>query len=561
MISTTETIVSSKIHILPREREEMSKLVIRQAVWKYFQEHDLANFPHSVYRRIPNFKGADEAAAKLAALDCFKDAKSVKVNLDKPQGDVRYLTLEQDKTLLVPTPGLRTGLFNSMTNTSAGENTPENLKLLSQNDGMKKHSKSLQLEDEAKVDLIVVGSVAVSKTGQRIGKGEGFVDLEYGMMRQMKCVTDKTLIVTTVHDVQVFDTLPDALFGPHDVPVDIIVTPTEVIRVATPPPKPTGILWKLLQADKFLRVAILRKLWQMEKDAGGDVTLATDSEPVPTEDDIVQYWQELEAKREASREARASRRGTRGRRGGMRRGRGRGRRGGYSGGEGEEMEDEDGKDIQVTVNMNKRNRIVRRTVKSANMVDRDAIEAQDEEDGGEMRGRGRGRGGRMRGRRGRGFYGGPPPFSIFLGNVPSFSRTREIKEAVKDVIDKKAQGVDIQRRTQAGYAFLRFNRLGEEHADELVDSLQGLKILDQEVTVEKAHSRSPGEENGDGEEGESGFRGGRGGRRGGKRYRGARRGRGGPGGYGEDRRRRRDDDEEEAEENGEEGEQFHEAKE
>ena len=40
------------------------------------------------------FQGADEASAKLAELDCFKNAKSVKVNLDKPQGQVRFLTLE-----------------------------------------------------------------------------------------------------------------------------------------------------------------------------------------------------------------------------------------------------------------------------------------------------------------------------------------------------------------------------------------------------------------------------------------------------------------------------------
>mgnify|MGYP000728279349 CR=1 FL=1 len=39
-------------------------------------------------------QGADEAGAKLAELDCFKNAKSIKVNLDKPQGEVRYLTLE-----------------------------------------------------------------------------------------------------------------------------------------------------------------------------------------------------------------------------------------------------------------------------------------------------------------------------------------------------------------------------------------------------------------------------------------------------------------------------------
>lgn len=133
----------------------------------------------------------------------------------------------------------------------------------------------------------------------------------------------------------------------------------------------------------------------------------------------------------------------------------------------------------------------------------------------------------------------------------SFYRTREIKEAVKGVIDDKARGVDIQRRTYAGFAFLRFNRMEADQADDVVSALQGLKILDQEVVVEKARTksaRSESEQNGEegyaNEDGTPPARGGRGGRRGGKRYRGARRGRGAfGGGRGEDRRRKRDDDE------------------
>lgn len=46
-------------------------------------------FPRPVYNRIPNFKGAAEAAAKLAELDAFKNANTVKVNPDKPQEPVR----------------------------------------------------------------------------------------------------------------------------------------------------------------------------------------------------------------------------------------------------------------------------------------------------------------------------------------------------------------------------------------------------------------------------------------------------------------------------------------
>ena len=53
------------------------------------------------------------------------------------------------------------------------------------------------------VDLIVVGSVAVSEKGYRIGKGEGFADMEWGMMATMGAVRADTIVVTIVHDCQV----------------------------------------------------------------------------------------------------------------------------------------------------------------------------------------------------------------------------------------------------------------------------------------------------------------------------------------------------------------------
>lgn len=52
--------------------------------------------------------------------------------------------------------------------------------------GMAKYATPLDLEDKITVDLIVVGSTAVCpETGARIGKGEGFAELEYGMLRWM----------------------------------------------------------------------------------------------------------------------------------------------------------------------------------------------------------------------------------------------------------------------------------------------------------------------------------------------------------------------------------------
>jgi len=44
----------------------------------------------------------------------------------------------------------------------------------------------------------VVGSSCVSPNGARLGKGEGFAEVEYGIMRLMGAVDENTPVVTTV---------------------------------------------------------------------------------------------------------------------------------------------------------------------------------------------------------------------------------------------------------------------------------------------------------------------------------------------------------------------------
>ena len=55
------------------------------------------------------------------------------------------------------------------------------------------------------MELVVVGSVAVDRrTGRRIGKGEGFADLEWALAASNHggAVSKNTLVATTVHDCQ-----------------------------------------------------------------------------------------------------------------------------------------------------------------------------------------------------------------------------------------------------------------------------------------------------------------------------------------------------------------------
>ncbi|MEF8856823.1 MAG: 5-formyltetrahydrofolate cyclo-ligase, partial [Haloplanus sp.] len=90
-----------------------------------------------------------------------------------------------------------------------------------------------------RIDLIVSGSVAVSEDGARVGKGEGYSDLEFAVLRAFDVVDEATTTATTVHERQVVSVPPP---DDHDVPMDLVVTPERVLRPDVGS-KPSGIRW------------------------------------------------------------------------------------------------------------------------------------------------------------------------------------------------------------------------------------------------------------------------------------------------------------------------------
>jgi 5-formyltetrahydrofolate cyclo-ligase len=113
----------------------------------------------------------------------------------------------------------------------------------------------LTLDELQPVDLIVCGTVAVNREGVRIGKGGGYSDIEFALLAERGLAGDRTTIVTTVHPLQLVDEpLPET---EHDVRVDVIVTPGEVLR--TPERRrPRGILWDHLDEEKRAAIPVLR---------------------------------------------------------------------------------------------------------------------------------------------------------------------------------------------------------------------------------------------------------------------------------------------------------------
>jgi len=257
------------------------KWAIRKRIWDHMEANDIAAAPRPVHHRIPNFVGAELTASQVEQLPEFRRAKCVKVNPDRPQAPVRLATLRAGKLLLVPQPRLRTGFFSVLDPTKID---PSLYSLAVTQQGVVRFGEPVDLDEKMKIDLIVIGSVAVdAASGCRLGKGEGFAELEYGMLRLMEAIDDDTPVVTCIHDCQLVDDIPVDRMLCHDVPVDIICTPTRTIRLQPLLPKPKGIYWDKLSPQKLGSIRILQKLKaKLERDLGEQLPSGPDEILPPT---------------------------------------------------------------------------------------------------------------------------------------------------------------------------------------------------------------------------------------------------------------------------------------
>lgn len=231
----------------------LSKEEIRQRIWSIMEEYNIARFPRPVYGRIPNFVGSDIAARRLSEQEEFKRANVIKVNPDAPQSIVRYLTLLSGKTLLMPTPRLKFGFLIL----DPAKIPRRAYSEASSIHGAFKYGETCGIDEIPSVDLIVAGSVAVSKDGVRIGKGGGYSEIEYGILREIGAVDKKTPILTTVHDVQIVDFVPREEF---DLTVNAIITPTKIVRIVNVGERPKGIIWDKLSEERIKEIPILSQL-------------------------------------------------------------------------------------------------------------------------------------------------------------------------------------------------------------------------------------------------------------------------------------------------------------
>ncbi|NUB90890.1 5-formyltetrahydrofolate cyclo-ligase [Haloterrigena sp. SYSU A558-1] len=231
----------------------VDKETIRQRVWDDLEESGEARFPFPPHGRIPNFAGADDAAERLAEQPEWRDATTIKANPDAPQLPVRRAALRAGKTVYMAVPRLA----DEKCFLKLDPDVLADYDAATTVSGSSKHGERVGPDAVEEIDLIVSGSVAVTDDGGRIGKGEGYSDLEYAILRGLGLVDDSTAVATTVHERQLVDD-PVAI-GDHDVAMDLVVTPERTIRPESRA-QPSGIDWDLLDEGRLEEIPVLRRL-------------------------------------------------------------------------------------------------------------------------------------------------------------------------------------------------------------------------------------------------------------------------------------------------------------
>jgi len=191
----------------------------------------------------------------LTELPEWKTARRIKCNPDAPQRAVRLAALREGKNVVMAVPRLRAERCFLELDPRALGSRPAHAATIK---GASTFGVPVLPGQIGRIDLVVAGSVAVNRTGARVGKGGGYSDLEFALARSLGLVDEDTPVVSTVHELQLLDeSIP---MTAHDVPLDLVVTQDRAIRVRRRRRKPARIFWDELSEEQLGEMPALAKL-------------------------------------------------------------------------------------------------------------------------------------------------------------------------------------------------------------------------------------------------------------------------------------------------------------
>jgi 5-formyltetrahydrofolate cyclo-ligase len=231
-----------------------SKQTVREWVWSQLEQAGVVEPGVSGY--IPAFEGADRTAERLASLPVWQKAQILEVVPDRAQLPVRIRALEDGKLVYMAAPKLAAAepfyLLDPHDLTVPVTEAAERAVAA-------RIAPSVSLSKMRAINLIVCGSVAVNEQGTRLGKGAGYSDIEMAILTEAGLLSERTVIATTVHELQVLDEeLPEQR---HDFRVDLIVTPKRVIWPGSPK-RPTVLDLASLRPEQIAAIPVLASIVQ-----------------------------------------------------------------------------------------------------------------------------------------------------------------------------------------------------------------------------------------------------------------------------------------------------------
>ncbi|KIX11922.1 5-formyltetrahydrofolate cyclo-ligase [Dethiosulfatarculus sandiegensis] len=183
--------------------------------------------------RPPVFTAHGKAAEQLRRTNLYRMSKVVAAMPDPVLLQARINLLNDNKTLVAATPGLKKGLLRVM---------PSEVPYAQRNRLLTGHAmfevgQHLRFPGArpGKIDLLLGPCLAVDKNGGVLGDGRGLLDLTGAILGYLKALAPEAPLVVLADDQQVIDSIPTEAW---DLPADLIVTPTQVITCKAKRPEP-----------------------------------------------------------------------------------------------------------------------------------------------------------------------------------------------------------------------------------------------------------------------------------------------------------------------------------
>lgn len=197
-----------------------------------------SRFNYDFLKFTPDFRGSSDAAARVAELQCYKDADTILVTSDSSLEALRYRALKDGKKVLVGTYRLRRG-FVLLDPNSIGES---GLQLAACLDGMEKtgigrHLEMAQLREQGfKISMCALGGLVFNEQGVVVWEGAALFEVQWAMLQDLGVLDAAAPVVAVAHECQVVNETQHGLdiIKPEkngEVQCDFVVSPERTLEI------------------------------------------------------------------------------------------------------------------------------------------------------------------------------------------------------------------------------------------------------------------------------------------------------------------------------------------